>query len=157
MNAQAACVCLIDMYHTYFPCNTLLTQGLNDSFLSPSPKNFLYCSDSILSLFVSSSLQTLSLLTNPGRMTMRMERRNFPLWPVAWFLSPCCPWRRMTTRMKGRQDKRPPHPLFGPTLTFWLNAFSTLERTVPRGSSIRTQTPPHPPKHRGTVMRRGRV
>lgn len=109
----------------------------------------LTCSDSLPSL--SLSLQTPSPLTNPGRTTARAERRSSPRWPVAWFLSSLCTWRRKARRQRRREDRMPPPPLPAPTLTSSHAAFLTSEPTVPSGSSSRTWTPPHPPKHRGTM------
>lgn len=82
---------------------------------------------------------------------MRVERRSSPHWLVAWFLSPRCSWRRKVKRTRTREGKTPLPPLPAHTLTSWHAAFSTLELTAPSGSCSRTQTPPHPPKHRGTL------
>lgn len=81
-----------------------------------------------------------------------MERPSSPHWPVAWYLSPRCLWRRKAKRTRRMEDKRLLPPLLAPTLTYWHAAFWTLARTAHRGSFSRIWTPPHPPKHRGAIL-----
>lgn len=76
----------VDMYSLYLTCNTPV--GKDYIFLfSPSFPDEITLTFSYLYFF----LQTLSQLTNPGRRTTRAERRSFPRWLAAWFLSPHCP------------------------------------------------------------------
>lgn len=101
--------------------------------------------------FLLFSPQTLSQPSSPGRTTARAGRPSSPPWPVAWFLSRRCLWRRKAKRTRRTEDRRPPPPLLAPTLTCWRAAFWTLAPTAHRGSFSRIWTPPPPPKHRGAV------